>query len=121
MINYGTIIQISGIQKLNTIKFTIKEVYGTLNNGGAFNIYGLKCWYETGEINDDDNLIKKNDEKSFEFIVLMPNWRLCGWRNCLTNKRSWVLIEVSKNLNEWVVIAAVFVASNSRGSKEYSP
>ena len=65
--------------------------------------------------------IIKQMAQTFEFIVLMPNWRLCGWRNCLTNKRSWVLIEVSKNLNEWVVIAAVFVASNSRGSKEYSP
>ena len=29
--------------KTTSIKFTLKGVYGTINNGGAFNIYGLEC------------------------------------------------------------------------------
>jgi hypothetical protein len=42
--------------RANSVKFTIKDVYGTLNNGGAFNIYGLKCWYvRTEEDADEDS------------------------------------------------------------------
>ena len=29
--------------KTNMVKITIKEVYGTINNGGAFNFYGVEC------------------------------------------------------------------------------
>lgn len=29
--------------KSNMIRFTIKGVYGTINNGGAFKVYGLEC------------------------------------------------------------------------------
>ncbi len=27
----------------STVRFTIKSVYGTINNGGSFNVYGVKC------------------------------------------------------------------------------
>ena len=30
-------------KKSKTVRFTIKAVYGTINNGGAFNVYGLEC------------------------------------------------------------------------------
>lgn len=29
--------------KSTSVRFTIKGVYGTINNGGAFNIYGMEC------------------------------------------------------------------------------
>ena len=32
-----------------SVRFTIRNVYGTINNGGSFNIYGVKC------NNNDDN------------------------------------------------------------------
>ena len=51
----------------DSIKFTIKEVYGTLNNGGAFNIYGLKCWYENEDIINDIN--KENNSKESDANV----------------------------------------------------
>jgi hypothetical protein len=56
-----------------SIKFTIKSVYGTINNGGAFNIIGLPCKrnqpmtrklnYDTDEpvsLACDDNLINND-------------------------------------------------------------
>lgn len=29
--------------KSSSVRFTIKGVYGTINNGGAFNVYGMEC------------------------------------------------------------------------------
>ncbi len=39
------------------MKITIKDVYGTLNNGGAFDIYGLNCV-------DPSNLDKEDSASS---------------------------------------------------------
>jgi len=39
--------------KTTSVRFTIKGVYGTINNGGAFNIYGLEC----KDIDDSNNSV----------------------------------------------------------------
>ena len=36
-------IEVKPPKKSKSIRFTIKAVYGTINNGGAFNVYGLEC------------------------------------------------------------------------------
>ena len=50
-----------------SVKFTIKDVFGTANNGGAFDIYGLRCWNHEGkqdeEINIDKGKVDQGSEK----------------------------------------------------------
>ena len=45
----------------DTVRITIKDVYGTLNNGGAFDIYGLSC-VDPSKLDKDENSASENTE-----------------------------------------------------------
>lgn len=56
--------------RTNGVKVTIKSVYGTLNNGGAFNFWGLEC--ETKEKPNDPLSENENVPELFNLKKKMP-------------------------------------------------